>query len=203
MRATVGLVLCLASLAGFAHADPHQCGSARAPAKCGLSDRVHAELDPLPFARGGYGGQLGIRPSGFGGLRLAIASFALDVPDFAVQLGGNDGFHGRVRPSAAVYVLYYPALRNGWAFGGALRYLRLRYQHDDAPGEESKTSEISPELIVGYKWHPSGLGFYLQPWLGLSSTLWRSEEIQVGTLDYDPLPVQAFFTVNLGWELEL
>lgn len=70
-------------------------------------DRAHVELDPLPFARGGYGGQVGAGPEALSGWRLAIASVALDVPDFATQLGaGNDHFHLRVRPSVAAYALY-------------------------------------------------------------------------------------------------
>ena len=171
--------------------------------------RLHAEVDPLPFVRGGYGGQLGVRPLRLanGRLRFALASFALDVPDFAVQLGGNDGFHIRVRPSAALYVLYYlSSSRNGFAVGGSLRYLRLRTTHDDVFGAHDDTSELSPEAIVAYKWHPTRYGFYVQPWFGLSATLWRSHDAKVGDSavgdrTYDPLPVQAFFTVNLGWEL--
>ena len=164
---------------------------------------LHAEVDPLPFVRSGYGGQIGIRDDDrIGRVRVAVASFALDVPDFAAQLGGNDDFHIRVRPSIALYVLYYPSPnRNGFAVGGALRYLRLRYTHDAFDGERDDTAEISPEAIIGYKWHPTRAGFYLQPWFGLSVTAWRSNDPVVGDRAYDPLPAQAFFTVNLGWEL--
>ena len=163
---------------------------------------LHAEIDPLPFARSGYGGQLGVRADAIARVRVAVASFALDVPNFAAQLGGNDDFHIRVRPSAALYVLYYLSPgRNSFAVGGSLRYLRLRYTHDDSPSAYSETRELSPEAIVGYKWHPSRYGFYLQPWFGLSVTAWRSHDPVVGDRAYDPLPVQAFFTVNLGWEL--
>ena len=163
---------------------------------------LHAEVDPLPFARGGYGGQFGFRDDSISRLRFAIASFALDVPDFAAQLGGNDDFHIRVRPSVALYVLYYlsPA-RNSFAVGGSLRFLRLRYTHDDEPDKHDDTSELSPEVIVGYKWHPTRYGFYLQPWFGLSVTATRTHDPVVGDHAYDPLPLQAFFTVNLGWEL--
>lgn len=164
--------------------------------------RLHAELDPLPFVRDGYGGQIGART---GALRLALASFALDVPDFAAQLGGNDEFHVRVRPSAALYVLVYPARfargRDGFAIGGAMRYLRLRYTHDALPDVHDDVRELSPEVIVGYQWHPTRYGFYVQPWFGLAGTLYRSHDPVVGDRAYDPLPLQAFFTVNLGWEL--
>ncbi len=166
--------------------------------------RAHAELDPLPFARGGYGGQVGFRPAG-SGLRVAAASFALDVPDLAVEVGGNDGFHARVRPSAALYLLYHvqPAARGGWAFGGSLRYLRIRYTHDDEPDARADVGDLSPELIAGYKWHPGAAGFYLQPWLGLGVTAWRHGDLDVGAHTYDPLPVQPFFTVNVGWDVAL
>jgi hypothetical protein len=137
-------------------------------------------------------------------MRLALASFSLDVPDFAITMNDNDGFHARVRPSAALYALYYPSAgRNGWAFGGALRYLRLRYTHDDAPGASVDTGEVSPELIAAYKWHPTRHGFYVQPWVGLSVVLHRTVEPTIGGRTYDPFVIQPFFTVNLGWELAL
>lgn len=165
--------------------------------------RANAELDPLPFVRAGYGVQVGYRPSG-SGLRVSVASFALDVPDAAVELGGNEGFHARVRPSAALYVFHYrPDARGGWALGGSLRYLRIRYTHDDEPDRRADVGELSPEIIAGYKWHPGAAGFYLQPWLGLGVTVWRRGDLDVGEHTVSPLPVQPFFTVNLGWELAL
>lgn len=166
---------------------------------------VHAELDPLPFANGGYGGQLGVRHPALGGVRLAVASFALHVPDAIAQLGGNDGFDVRVRPSAALYALYYRARpgHDGLAFGVSVRYLRTRYEHDDAHGAAAATSELSPEAIVGYQWHPWRNGFYLQPWFALGVTIHRDHDAVVGGHTYDPLPLSPFFTVNVGWEQRL
>jgi hypothetical protein len=179
--------------------------SARADDAPAEAVRLHAELDPLTFANGGYGGQIGIRHPALHGVRLAIASFSLHVPDPLAQVGGNDGFDLRVRPSAALYALYYlrAAGRDGFAVGASLRYLRLRYEHDDVPGERADTSELSPEAIVGYQWHPFHNGFYLQPWLALGVTVLRSGEPMVGSQRYDPLPIQPFFTVNIGWEQPL
>src|SRR5205823_1416113 len=77
----------------------------------------------------------------------------------------------------AIYILYYrsPPGHDGFAFGGSVRFLRLRYEHDDVPGEHADVQEISPELIVGYQWHPfhAGLqpGFYAQPWIALGAVL--------------------------------
>jgi hypothetical protein len=171
----------------------------------GEAVRLHAELDPLTFANGGYGGQIGIRHAALHGVRLAIASFSLHVPDPLAQVGGNDGFDLRVRPSGALYALYYlrAAGQDGFAGGVSLRYLRLRYEHDDVPGMRADTTELSPEAIVGYQWHLFHNGLYLQPWLALGVTVLRSGEPVVGDKRYDPLPVQPFFTVNIGWEQAL
>ena len=162
---------------------------------------VHGELDPLTFSTGAYGGQIGIRAPALHGVRLAIASFALNVPDPIAQLGGNDGFHLKVRPSGAVYALYYlaPPGHDGFAFGGSVRYLRLRYTHDATPGA-ADVREISPEAIVAYQWHPFHGGFYLQPWLALGVAVWHGERAVVGRYTYDELPVSPFFTVNIGYE---
>lgn len=163
---------------------------------------VHAELDPLTFANGGYGGQLGIRHPALHGVRLAIASFSLHVPDALSQIGGNDGFDERVRPSGALYALYYfaPPGHDGFSVGGSIRYLRIRYEHDAEPGERADISQLSPEAIVGYQWHPFHNGFYLQPWFALGVALWTRGEPVVGSHRYDALPVSPFFTVNIGYE---
>ncbi|HEY4183177.1 MAG TPA: hypothetical protein VGM90_40415 [Kofleriaceae bacterium] len=159
---------------------------------------LHAEVDPLTFANGGYGGQVGVRVDH---LRFAIASFSLHVPDIVSQIG-NDGFDERVRPSGAIYGLYYPraAGRDGFAFGASVRLLRIRYEHDDVLDMEDHVTEVSPEAIVGYQWHPFHNGFYLQPWLALGVTVWRNHPGTVGTYSYDELPISPFFTVNIGWE---
>ena len=194
----IGLALLSLVLAGrLARAD-------EAPA---VDDAIwlHAELDPLTFANGGYGGQIGIRHPALHGVRLAIASFSLHVPDALAQIGGNDGFDLRVRPSGALYALYYvrAAGRDGLAIGASLRYLRLRYEHDDVPGERADVTELSPEAILGYQWHPFHNAFYLQPWLALGVTVLRRGEAVVGNHRYDALPIQPFFTVNIGWEQRL
>lgn len=193
---TSALALALAAAgASQAHADNRGDGRVR----------LFSELDPLTFANLGYGVQVGVRHPALRGLRLAVASFSLHVPDVISQLGGNDGFDLRVRPSAALYALYYfaPPGRDGFTVGGSLRYLRLRYQHEDVPGVETTVGEVSPEVIVGYQWHPFHNGFYLQPWFALGVVVSHDGEPTVGTHTYDELPVSPFFTVNVGWELAL
>ncbi len=171
---------------------------------------AQVEVDPLPFALGGYGVMVGIRDPAWHGLRVSTAQFSLHVPDALSQLGGNDGFDLEVRPSSgAIYVLYYgqPVGSNGLTFGGSIRHLKLRYKHDDEPGKQLTIHEISPELIVGYQWHPFKTGalkaFYAQPWLALGFVLARSDKPVVGTHANDEMPISTFFTVNFGWEMSL
>jgi hypothetical protein len=175
------------------------------PATAGEPHRLHAEIDPLPFALGGYGGQVGYRAAALPRLRFALASFALEVPDAVAQLDDhNDGFHVRVRPSGALYLLYFlSGSRGGWVTGGSLRVLRLTYSHDGAPGEETRLGELSIEAIGGYKWHPWDAGFYLQPWLTIARAVHRTDEAVVGGREYQQMFLQLFATVNLGWELAL
>lgn len=163
---------------------------------------VHAELDPLTFAnQPGYGGQLGVRHPALRGVRLAIASFALHVPDVLSGLLGNDGVDQRVRPSGAIYGLYYfhaPG-EDGFVVGASIRYLRIHYEVEDDPSMELDISEISPEAIVGYQWHPWKGRFYLQPWFAVGVTMWRNKSLDFA---YEP-PVSPFFTVNIGYEYGL
>ena len=69
--------------------------------------------------------------------------------------------------------------------------------------QATRAGEFSIEALFGYKWHPWSAGFYAIPWLGLSRTLARTEDPDVGSKSYSPLPIQPFFTVNLGWEFAL
>lgn len=165
---------------------------------------IHAELDPLTFAnQPGYGGQIGVRHRALGGVRLAIASFALHVPDVLTSLLGNDGWDVTVRPSGAIYGLYYlrDPRENGFAVGASIRFLRFRIENDTEPGRLAYR-EVSPEAIVAYQWHPFDSGFYLQPWFALGVTVWRSADTLATStgVAYEPLLVNPFFTVNVGYE---
>jgi hypothetical protein len=190
VRAWLLAVLLVAGAARPAASEPH---------------RLHVEVDPLPFALGGYGGQIGYRAAALPRLRVAVASFALEVPDPVVELDDdNDGFHLRVRPSGAAYLLYFlSGPRGGWVAGGSLRYLRLEYSHDQVPGAKTRLGELSIEAIAGYKWHPWQAGFYLQPWVTVARAVARTDDPVVGDREYQPMFLQLFATVNLGWELAL
>ena len=161
--------------------------------------RIHLEIDPQPFILGGYGIQPGVR---YNHLRAGLGNFSLDVPDAIAQLGGNDGFHQHVRPSNALYILYFLNDRSGLAFGGSLRLLRLSTTRDGET-ETAKTWEFGPEAIAGYKWMPTKYGFYVMPWVAVGVTLYRNHDATVAGRTYDPLPVNLFATVNIGYELSL
>ncbi len=161
--------------------------------------RVHLEIDPQPFILGGYGVQPGLR---YHHLRAALGNFRLDVPDVITELGGNEGFHQQLRHSNALYILYFLDDRSGFAFGGSLRLLRLTFTRDGETAA-AKIWEFGPEAIAGYKWHPTSHGFYVMPWVAAGVTLHRNRDAVVAGQTYDPLPVNLFATVNIGWELRL
>ncbi len=172
---------------------------------------IHAELDPLPFAnQPGYGGQIGVRHPALRGVRLAIASFALHVPDVLSHALNRGDVDQRVRPSGAIYGLYYFGApgEDGFAVGASVRYLRQRYTDEADASLTADVGELSPELIVGYQWHPMKGRFYLQPWFALGVTVWRDRGLHLGAdpanaAVVDPLPVSPFFTVNVGYEYAL
>lgn len=182
MRALLALLLCLAPTSAYAD-----------------DVRLHLEIDPQPFILGGYGIQPGIR---YNHLRAGLGNFRLNVPDLLTELGGNEGFHQTVRHSNALYILYFLEEGSGFAFGGSIRVLRLSYTFD---GETDTATvwELGPEAIAGYKWQPTDYGFYVMPWVAVGVTLYRNGEPTVGTHEYDPLPLNMFGTVNVGWDFWL
>ena len=161
--------------------------------------RVHLEIDPQPFILGGYGIQPGVR---YNHLRVGLGNFRLNVPDAIAQLGGNDGFHQHVRHSNALYVLYFLEEGSGFAFGGSMRLLRLSFTRDGET-ETANTWELGPEAIAAYKWQPTAYGFYLMPWVAIGVTLYHEGDAVVGGERYDPLPVNLFATMNVGWDFWL
>ena len=118
------------------------------------------------------------------------------------QLGGNDGFHQHVRHSNALYVLYFLDEGSGFAFGGSMRLLRLSFTFDGETGA-AKTWELGPEAIAAYKWQPTDYGFYVMPWVAVGVTLYHHGDPTVGAHTYDPLPVNLFATMNVGWDFWL
>lgn len=179
-----------------------------APARADDPVYIHAELDPTTFALRGYGGQVGFRFPQLHGVRLAVASFSLHVPDAIAQLNGNDGFHEKVLPCGAFYALYYftrpsgGSVQDSLAAGISVRYLREEYTHDTTDAFDD-IEEISPEAILAYQWHPFHNGFYLQPWLALGVTVYKNHDAVVGSFKYDELPISPFFTINIGYEQPL
>lgn len=168
---------------------------------------IHAEVDPFPFATGRYGVQVGARLPALKGLRLSLAGFSVNVPDFLASPLYGEGTHIDVRPgSGAIYALYYfraPG-KDGFCAGMSMRYLRVHSTHDDADGAID-LREVSPEAIVGFQWHPFGNGFYLQPWLALGVTVYSSGTQTYpmpknGAVTFDEPAVSPFFTVNIGYE---
>lgn len=183
-------VLAIAITAGAARADDRTT--------------LQIEVDPFPFATGRYGVQLGARVPALRGVRISIAQFSLDVPDGLAAALYGEGTHVDVRPgSGAIYALYYfrDAGADGFTVGASLRFLRIESTHDDAAGTIHLT-ELSPELIAGYQWHPFHNGFYVQPWVALGVTAYSSGSTTYGTssVTFDEPPVSPFFTVNLGYE---
>jgi hypothetical protein len=194
MRIQNALVAMLLTAAGIAQADEKVL--------------LHAEIDPFPFATGRYGVQVGARVPALHGVRLAIAGFSVDVPDFLASKLYGEGTHVDVRPgSGAIYALYYfraPG-KDGFCAGVSMRYLRVHSTHDDAPDGVVDRKELSPEAIVGFQWHPFHNGFYLQPWLAVGVTAYASGSTAYGgsgrtPIDFDEPAVSPFFTVNIGYE---
>ena len=84
------------SMPGFPHATvAHQRAAVRRLAAsrqraAGEPHRLHAEVDPLPFALGGYGGQVGYRAAALPRLRFALAMVVAVLIGGAYACGDDD-----------------------------------------------------------------------------------------------------------------
>jgi len=148
------------------------------------------EVDPLPFATGGYSVALGWQAAH---VRLSANAFAANLPSFAVQ----DGWSGRIRAAGALRVQLYPDWRNRGLFG-ALQLGPVATRFTSASGAVSDAYQLVLTPSVGYRWFPwdGRLGLYLMPAAGIGLALATHDE----GVSYRAPVVTAQAALHLGWE---
>jgi hypothetical protein len=168
------------------------------------ADDWHAglELDPIPFALGGYGGLLSVRPDRR--WKIGVSSFSTHSPD-ALNTGDNAGFHLDIRPSGVVMVNYSlttATRRGGWFVAGIAQLVRDRYTRDDAPGMAADVTHTELGVAGGYIWYPfEHSGLFLQAWGNVGHYVWTSGTPTVDGHTYEQAWLIPYATVHIGFEI--
>jgi hypothetical protein len=160
------------------------------------------ELDPLPFALGGYGGLVSVRPDRR--WKIGLSSYGVDYPN-AFVTGDDAGFHLHIKPSSVLmidYSLTGDTPRGGWFVGGEVRQARIAYTHDDAPGMTTDVTHYELAVSGGYVWYPfEHTGLFLQAWGSVGHYVWSTGTPTVDGHTYHPAAIVPYATVHIGFEI--
>ncbi|MBS1120090.1 MAG: hypothetical protein H6Q90_2318 [Deltaproteobacteria bacterium] len=166
--------------------------------------RVNLETDPFDFFLGGYGLVVGVRPSALPHWRLSVATFALDLPSFLVEIDdANKGFSLRIDHGfGATGSYHFSEASGGFYVGPAIGYFINEYSRDDLPGMVTTVHSFNVGAQGGYQWFPlKQRGFYLQPWMNASVPLYTSRDPKVGDREFHSPPVNVNLLLHVGYEL--
>lgn len=175
------------------------------PAAAKESTGLSLASDPIAWALDGYSGIVMVEPAGLPGWRISAEFFSLTFPEAVVNLSesNREGAWSReVTGSGVIYLDHHPSADGaGWHYGGAVNLMFSRVTRDGISGEGRLTSL---ELLSrgGYRWFPiQGMGFFVNPWLGLGALFVVDEPEKVGGERFEEMPVQLLGTLHIGWRL--
>lgn len=161
------------------------------------------ETDPSTFLFKGYAFHIRIKPKNSEHLVIGAGAYALDMPDFLVNLNADNKDKGwNVRISNAVSLFgeyYFKEANNKWFLGLQTGVQNYKNTNDNIANKESKYSSLLIMPSIGYNWHPFKNNFYLKPWLGLGYTTKISGNNTIDNLSYKISPLTSFVTLHVGY----
>lgn len=166
---------------------------------------ISVETDPSTFVFNGYAFHIRIKPKNSKHLVIGAGTYALDMPNFLVNLNKDNkdkGWNVRINNAISLFGEYYFKEPNIHWFIGLQTGIQLyKNTNDYIPGAESKYTNLLIMPSVGYNWKPFNNGFYIKPWLGLGYTNKISGDNTINGLRYKIAPVTNFVTVHIGYTL--
>jgi len=161
------------------------------------------ETDPTTFVFNGYSAHLRIKPANWQHLVLGVGVYAMDLPDFFVNINAENkdkGWNVRINSAYALFGEYYFKEANSKWFAGIQTAIQdYKISNDNIANEESKYSTFLIMPSIGYTWLPFKFPLYIKPWAGIGYTKKISGNNSVSDLSYDISPVTAFITFHIGY----
>ena len=157
------------------------------------------ETDPSTFLFKGYAFHIRIKPKNCEHLITGAGVYALDMPDFLVNLNADNkdkGWSVRINSAVSLFGEYYFKEANKkWFVGLQAGVQNYKNTNDNIANNENKYSNLLIMPSIGYNWHPFKNGLYIKPWLGLGYTT----KISGDNSTYKISPVTSFVTVHVGY----
>jgi hypothetical protein len=157
------------------------------------------ETDPSTFLFKGYAFHIRIKPKNYEHLITGAGVYALDMPDFLVNLSADNkdkGWSVRINSAVSLFGEYYFKEANKkWFVGLQAGVQNYKNTNDNIANNEYKYRNLLIMPSIGYNWHPFKNGLYVKPWVGLGYTT----KISGDNSTYKISPVTSFVTVHVGY----
>lgn len=161
------------------------------------------ETDPTTFVFRGYSAHLRIKPANWQHLVFGAGVYAMDLPDFFININAENkdkGWNVRINSAYALFGEYYFIEANSkWFLGLQTAIQDYKISNYNLDNEESKFSTFLIMPSIGYLWLPFKFPLYIKPWAGIGYTKKISGNNSVSNLTYDISPVTAFITLHIGY----
>ncbi len=190
---TLALLLALLPLVSSAQAPP---------AAAAASSSLSLEVDPMPFAFGGYSFSARYAHGQLPHWSAMASVFSSDFPDGMLSTANRDAGWGSLhfRPSYALFVDYNFTGTGRGFFAGPSVFLYNNEVTHEPTGEVRSFTSIYPNVRVGYTWFPfKKAGFYLSPWVNLGRETIMGKPEASDAPDYPMEDLKYIAAIHLGY----
>lgn len=168
----------------------------------GSTSSLSLELDPLPFALGGYSFSVRYADGHLPHWSAMASVFSSDFPDGMLSAANKEAGWSDLhfRPSQALFVDYsFSGTGRGFFAGPSVFLYNNEVTH--APTGEVRTfRSIYPNLRVGYTWFPfKKAGLYLSPWVNLGRETIIGAPASSEAPEYEMTDIKYIAAIHLGY----
>lgn len=164
--------------------------------------RISIEIDPSTFVFKGYGVHLRWQPKSSDHLLVGAGAYALNMPDFLVDIDKANrglGWDVRLNQGYGLFGEYFFSEVNKKWFTGLQLGMQEHIITNSAIEGKAKYWNSLAMVYGGYSWQPFDFDFYIKPWAGVGYVNKVSGSNEIGDLTYGVSPLTGFATLHLGY----
>lgn len=166
---------------------------------------ISIETDPSTFAFKGYAVHVRVKPKHSKHLVIGAGTYALDFPDFMVDMNKENkskGWKVRIQSAYSIFSEYYfREAKKKWFIGLQAGVQNYKNSNDSISGKKTEYSNLLVMPSIGYNWYPFKFPLYIKPWLGMGYTTKIYGSNTMDTKTYTISPVVPFLTFHVGYTL--
>lgn len=164
------------------------------------------ELDPMPFALGGYSFSVRYADRQLPHWSAMASVFSSDFPDGMLSAANKEAGWSTLhyRPSQALFVDYIFSGTGRGFFAGPSVFLYNNEVTHEPTGEVRSFTSIYPNVRLGYTWFPfKNAGLYLSPWVNLGRETMVGAQASSEAPEYRMGDIKYIAAIHLGYRCTL